>query len=466
MRAFGASRRLLAKIFSARDRCTSPDVRPSIGASGFRILRPMTRAVSCAVFLLAVTATGANGVGAQGLGPNFLTRSNDAVDRAVRWAAAVVGHQPGVRDQEVETIAGWDAPAVADLWIEAFAIRTLVQRPEERAFQLTDNGRGYEVGYSRSQLNRLREAAEAVTRAGLDQSALIARALLLHTDVVFLTDQGGPVLHFTDGRALNLQRGADHLDLARRLAAWLDARSGRLPDVHFWYRATLAAMATTGTWSARQANTAAALAPVDAELLFQAGCVHEMLASPRLQQSIATGGQALPFSATPLIRTTGEELRLAASLLKRAIDAQPGHVDARIHYARVLTLTDRPAEAVRALQRGDADARDPVQQYYIHLLRGGALSALNQIAPARAAYERAAGLFPNAQSPQFGLSELASRSEDRAAATQAMQRVLERRSVDADDPWWSYLQSPGRDSAALMAEARRRLAATKPQALS
>jgi len=423
----------------------------------------MKSAVFCAVLVLGVAVTGAHGIRAQGLGGSFLTRGNDVVDHAVRWAAAVVNHQPGVRDQDVEAVAAWDAPAVADLRIEASVIRTLLRHPGERAFQVPYNGRDVELGYSRSQLNRLREAADAVARAGLDQHDLIARALLLHTDVVFLADGSGPVLRFNDGRALGLQRGADHLELARNLATWLDARSGRLPDVHFWYRATLAAMATTNTWSARQANTAAALTPVDAELLFQAGCVHEMLASPRLQQSIATGGQALPFSAIPLIRTTGEELRLAASLLKRAIDAQPAHVDARIHYARVLTLTDRPTEAVRALQRADADAKDAVQQYYIHLLRGGALSALDQMAAARAAYERAAALFPHAQSPQFGLSELASRAQDAATATRTVQRTVEGRSDEGDDPWWSYLQSPGRDSAALMAEARRRLAATRQQ---
>jgi len=72
-------------------------------------------------------------------------------------------------------------------------------------------------------------------------------------------------------------------------------------------------------------------------------------------------------------------------------------------------------------------------------------------------------VFPEAQSPQFGLSQLAERRGDRAMAARAMLGTLSASPVsDADrDPWWRYSESCGADAIALLAEARSRLAAKR-----
>src|SRR3954471_2416585 len=344
--------------------------------------------------------------------PKFLPRTREDVDRAVRWTEAVLRHQPGLRDAAVDDIARWDARALSDIPIEVSVIRILIRNPDERLFHAPDDGRSVppELGYAKAERDRLRNAAENASRGGLDDTDLIARGVLLHTDVALLAEGGGPVLRYADGRPLAVEHPADHWALARQFAAWLDRRSGRQPDVRLWYRATLAAMATVNRWDVRHADAAAAQRPVDAELLFQAACVHEMVAADRVQSSLPDA--KVPYDVAIRVRTAGEELRLAGSLLKRAIELDSSHVDARIHYGRVLTLIERPADAIVELHRADRDANTRDQQYYARLFLGGAFDELIRNDEARAAYEGAAGLFPDAPSPQFGLSHAAMRQGD------------------------------------------------------
>ena len=77
-----------------------------------------------------------------------------------------------------------------------------------------------------------------------------------------------------------------------------------------------------------------------------------------------------------------------------------------------------------------------------------------------AAYERAAALYPLAQSPHQGLSELALHSNNRAGALRAMDRVL---TLPADkdereDPWWTYHVAQGRTANERLDTLRRFLA--------
>src|SRR4051812_3827920 len=257
--------------------------------------------------------------------PKFLPRTREDVDRAVRWTEAVLHHQPGVRDAAVDDVARWDVRALGDIPIEVSVIRILIRNPDERLFRALDDGRSVppELGYAKADRDRLRNVAASATRGGLDDGDLIAHGVLLHTDVALLADAGGPVLRFADGRPLAVEHPADHWALARRLASWLDGRSGRQPDVRLWYGATLAAMAALDRWDLRHADTAAAQRPVDAELLFQAGCVHEMVAADRVQSSLPDA--TVPYNVTIRVRSAGEELRLAGSLLKRALELDDGH---------------------------------------------------------------------------------------------------------------------------------------------
>jgi hypothetical protein len=74
------------------------------------------------------------------------------------------------------------------------------------------------------------------------------------------------------------------------------------------------------------------------------------------------------------------------------------------------------------------------------------VDATGKRAEAIAAYERAAAIYPDAQSPWLALSELAARAGDRAAAQTAANATLTGRSRQdgLSDPWWSYHTAAGR----------------------
>ena len=65
--------------------------------------------------------------------------------------------------------------------------------------------------------------------------------------------------------------------------------------------------------------------------------------------------------------------------------------------------------------------------------------ALERREEAEIAYREAAALYPGAQSPQLGLSQLAHHRGDRERAL-AHLAILEApaASDDRDDPWWTY----------------------------
>jgi len=93
-----------------------------------------------------------------------------------------------------------------------------------------------------------------------------------------------------------------------------------------------------------------------------------------------------------------------------------------------------------------------VLRYYGELFLGGAEEGAGHYDESRAAYERAAALFPTAQSPLLGLSELARRRGDRRSALDAMQKVFELPPLENDriDPWWTYHVFQARDTERLL----------------
>jgi tetratricopeptide (TPR) repeat protein len=95
-------------------------------------------------------------------------------------------------------------------------------------------------------------------------------------------------------------------------------------------------------------------------------------------------------------------------------------------------------------------------QYYANLYLGREEQALGRRDAARAAFERAASLYPRAQSPYLALSQLARRYGDRPGAWVALQPLLglPARAPDREDPWWDYYGSAGRHADALLAELR------------
>jgi Tfp pilus assembly protein PilF len=232
-------------------------------------------------------------------------------------------------------------------------------------------------------------------------------------------------------------------------------------DVQQWYRATFSHKLARELLDIHHFEHGLRLFPDNVDVLFLNGCLREALADPRVQALRAEA--SLPRGTSLEVQTEQAELRLAEGLFRRALDRQPGHVEARVRYGRTLARLGRPSDAAAALRLAREDTREPLLEYYGALFLGGAELALNRPAEAERAYQQALTLFPRAQAPRLGLSQLASRAGNRASARDLLRPVLERDAPRLnDDPWWTYRLSAGRQSTELLDAAYRALSGTFP----
>jgi tetratricopeptide (TPR) repeat protein len=120
-----------------------------------------------------------------------------------------------------------------------------------------------------------------------------------------------------------------------------------------------------------------------------------------------------------------------------------------MRYGRVLGGLGKHAAAVVELRRAAAELTEPELSYHAHQFLGAEEEALGNREAAQAAYERAAALFPHAQSPLLALSQLARRFGDRNGALRAADRLFALQDDpdnERDDPWWTYYLVQARDA--------------------
>lgn len=401
------------------------------------------------------------------------------MDRLEAWLAAIERHQPGASDEPATTIRAWGPAELAELAMDVAVTLTLFEDPDRPLLWLIGPGtRGQprRSPYSTDDERRLRAlAAEAAERCGDERGVrddftercarnrLLKRGAILHTDaVVRVGDQvclgqaRGPHLwqvRFRDGEQRGIEATAGHWVLARSLLDNVTPDPEDDETVRLWYVATSAYGQHRGRYS-RHEERAVELFPRDPHLLFFAASLHETFATPRVQslaRSIETSGDAKHG-----IERAESELKEAGKLYRRALDAEPSLVEARIRLGRVLHLLGRHEQAARELQQavaslgaGSTPAEDEhLLAYYGELFLGASNDALGRDEAARAAYERASALYPDAPSPRLALSRLALRDgrhdEAVAQALQALRRPAADR--DRDDPWWRYHLAQGRSA--------------------
>ena len=144
------------------------------------------------------------------------------------------------------------------------------------------------------------------------------------------------------------------------------------------------------------------------------------------------------------VGSVGAELREAEGFFRKALRQTPTLVEARVRLARVLALLGRHQDAASELKRAVSATDDELLLYYGNLFLGAEETALGRLDDARAAYERAANLYPLAQSPHLALGELAYRGNKRDQALQSIEQVLTLSGTQDErpDPWWTYV-APG-----------------------
>jgi tetratricopeptide (TPR) repeat protein len=204
--------------------------------------------------------------------------------------------------------------------------------------------------------------------------------------------------------------------------------------VREWYRASLAWMQLHEDYDTTHLAHGLGLFGADADILFLAVCQREAFAAPRIQT--AAHNTEFPSGLGLNLLTDVGEWESAEKLFLRALEAQPNAIGTRIHLGHVLLRLGRYQEAAIELRQ--------------------AVPLVDAYDASRAAFERAASLYPSAQSPWLALSELARRRGDRPGALRAIDRLF---ALPADedrrDPWWTYQIAQARSADRLMDGVRR-----------
>jgi tetratricopeptide (TPR) repeat protein len=219
-----------------------------------------------------------------------------------------------------------------------------------------------------------------------------------------------------DGRQVGFTYGGVHWDVAHLLLDEVLPDPSRDGTVRLWYRGVAAFFANRWALveSAPHLERARRLFPTDPDIFAASGSLYETFAAPPLQdvaKSLAQGG--FPVSIGP----TGANLRRAETFFRRAVELDDGFTEARVRLGRVMGLQGRHGDAAAQLKQAMATEGDSLTRYYASLFLGTELQALGDLDEARRSFERAAALYPRAQSPHLALSQLARRSGDRAGAS-------------------------------------------------
>ena len=375
------------------------------------------------------------------------------------WLAAVRAHTTGAVDDAVVTISRW-SPAVA--------------------------------------VATVRKAVRETT-----DPAVLQRALILHTDAAIyeraafeagghVRPGGGALL--LDARAIGTLPRSPHWQIGREIAAALNTRPGGRSLVQRWYRATGALLQQWADCGALRPHLedGLRLLPDDPVLLLYSATLHQTYADPRVQRfvrpatanpisDLSTGGGvglrrdaqgnlvSSSIGSTPTITgydRQGHDRRIRQQRRRRALSrrARPpaSHRAGRVvgrsaHPAGARARGEGPARGCAPPRRGRARlaaAAVPGRSLAAMVL-GWSFDALQRPAEARRAFERAAAVFPLAQSARIALSRHALEGSHTAEGLAAIVETSGPKAArDAGNPWWSYFRVHDPDSKTLLAALR------------
>jgi hypothetical protein len=416
----------------------------------------------------------------------------DRIERLRAWLEAVDRHEPGEPDESLLRVASWDRATLWRVWIDLGAIVSLVREPDVLAFSTPLEPEPFSgifrlpqprlrtrvVPYSRGEVKQLQLiAGEVVTGGGEDP--VLKRGAVLHSDIAIAGSQAPAptsssqrppstssiMLYLADGRQTGVEAASVHWEMGRRLLdkVWGKGTDSGAPNpgsdetVRLWYLAANAHMQAAEQLDPWHVDRSVQLFPRDPEMLFFAACAREMFSSPQIQNVLQS--TTLPRTMFDLVGSEDNELRNAERLFRQSLERDPDRAEARIRLGRVLGRRARHQEALVELRRATMRTRNRLLLYYGNMFLGAAADASSLTDEARKAYERAAELYPQAQSPRLVLSSLAARSGDRAGALSAIESMLDRDEPERTaDPWWSYYTSQSRDLEGVMMALRQAIA--------
>jgi tetratricopeptide (TPR) repeat protein len=341
------------------------------------------------------------------------SRGSTSSDRLEAWREAVEAHTPGEPGKVAVDISSWSGSDLEGVVAD-------VKR------------------HARSLAKQDLEIANRFLLRGAEFHADIAR--LIPDDSTRRSEKQLSVFTVADGRWLGVKYLSIHWQLARSLIDGVLPEPSAYEPVRRWYRDTSRELLLVRSLVEVQGHLARGVQifPKDGLLLFYRGALHERYSSSLMQAGSASLDDANRGAST--IGTTNAELSRAERWLREALVYEPDHVEARLRHGHVIGDLGRHQEAISELQRV-VDAGPPGELLYLaHLFLGREYEALKRYDEARAALERAADLYPNAQTPRLALSQIARRTGNRTAARRELDLLAKLPDVEREreDPWWDY----------------------------
>ena len=366
--------------------------------------------------------------------------------RLLGWLEAVHLHTPGCSDPPVFEVGRWPPTDLEALLRDVRELVKFLQRVEgERSvFSIYDR---------RLTLDDLQRTFYG--NQPLRAKDLLLRAAVMHADIAMFVPGGladDPLV--ADGGRRGWRRGTIHWGIGRQLLDGVISDSAGNPDAVLWYRAVSAhlfregelARVTTHLTRARQ------VFPQEPVLLRDSGYLHQELASPAIQAAVEELRSA---DVSVRVSSRRAELQRAERFFRDALALAPDDADVRVRLGHTLGELGMHQEAAAEL-RTARDAKPEAGTLYLaELFLGREEESLGRRAEARRHYERAAELYPNAQSPQLALSRLARQTGDHAAAQRSLQSLASVADSDASDPWWGFYQPHKGDADILMQRMRQ-----------
>ncbi|HEX7797620.1 MAG TPA: tetratricopeptide repeat protein [Vicinamibacterales bacterium] len=465
------------------------------------ISRPVVVAVAASIVMSSAVSAAQQG----GVPP-----ADVRMQRLERWLDAVLQHNPGLIDDRLVEIGKLSNLELQILLVDATAVVRIIRTPSlatsRAGISMTLPGAQRQVprpaGYAPTEVTRLKQLACAIggladsapcewtrpaitddrvlaslasraaaIRNDLNANFIVRRGGLLHSDVVMFglavpremglsASQQSVRMSISDGHQAGLMNGDLHWELARQLIDLVAAPGTMKPApaddamVRRWYVATSAWLQHDGHYDNTHVVHGREIFPDDPDLFMLSGALHESYASPAIQTAVRSA--VLPTGIKLAVESERTEVRDAERFLRRATELRPDFAEAHIRLGHVLALMGRDAEAAEHLRTGLAATDEKLLQYYASLFLGAVEERLAHDDASKTAYERAAVLYPHAQSPLLGLSEVARRQGHRDEALRQIEKVyaLERGSRD-DEPWWTYTYAQGRHADELLEQVQK-----------
>jgi tetratricopeptide (TPR) repeat protein len=404
----------------------------------------------------------------------------EPIARMKAWFTAVERHEPGRSDAAAVEIAAWSPTDLNELSADLIIFLGRIDgahlfKPRARPLPRHSRPRPRPVVEAIRAL-----AAELLRGTGPEVSnQFLKRAALLHADVAMLRPRmdtqtslpeqpddsrpvrsrpsSGPIVVNTDdGLAGDLERPTLHWQLGRTVLSAVAPEPAQDETVRLWYRASVAYLQAQERYGDCHLHLTPTLeaVPGDPRLLFYAGAMHEAYASELLQQAARSMESR---GMRTVLRSDDNELEEAEKYFRKALEADAGSAETRLHLGRVLGLRGRHREAATELRLAIPSLADRQLEYYGELFLGRQEVNMRNRQAAREHFERAAGLYPRAQSPQLALGLLARAHGDRPGALHALRNVMALPPDEEyrEDPWWEYRLSHVRNVDALLEQLRR-----------